>query len=275
MDKIQRSDARLVAQAPGLPAGRILTAESEGRIWAAKMPRWLGHSATLFGIRHGTEMFYYALAKHNKLPMPESRILTIDGTNCWATEYIKFRDALGTIDDPLPATAHEKLNRTFETDATQRGAYLRALFLDVMLRNTDRKVANILKTDAGETFSLFYFDHEQSLGWRGNIQVFGRNRIKSPQEEYAELDASMSLERTYRWASSYSTFAERRHVFQSLDLRLSLFDELKPQIPNVTVSTPNDYWIYPDQFTDMKNGLAAWWEYILRMPYAALDSRLF
>lgn len=275
MDSIQCSEGRRIAAMQDLPEDRVWTVESDERIWAAKRPDWLGYPATLFGIRQGTEMFYYALAKYNKLPMPDSRIVTVAGINCWATEYIKTRNALGTINHPLPQAVHAKLSKTLETDTAQREAYLRALFLDVMLRNTDRKVANILKADAGEKLSLFYFDHEQSLGWRGNIQVFGRNRIKSPLEEFAELDASMSLERTYRWANSFSTLAERQRVFENLDLRLSLLDELQPQIPPVDVNHPDILWIYPDQFEDMKSGLAAWWEYLLRMPYAALDSRLF
>ena len=275
MEKIQRSDGQRIAPMKDLPEDRIWTVESDGGIWAAKRPDWLGFPAALFGIRQGTEMFYYALAKHNKLPMPESRIVTVGGINCWATEYLPTRKALGTVNEPLTPAAHAKLSKTLKTDAAQREAYLRALFLDVMLRNTDRKVANILKTDAGEAYSLYFFDHEQSLGWRGNIQAFGRNRIKSSQEEYAEIDASMPLERMYRWASSYSTFSERRSVFESLDLQLSLLDELEPQIPRVFSDNPHHVWIFPDQFKDMRSGLAAWWKYILRMPYAALDSRLF
>jgi hypothetical protein len=276
METIQRSDATQVNQEQDLPADRLWTAQTkDGRKWAVKRPDWLNFHPILFGIRHGTEMFYYALAKHNKLPMPDSKILVVNGFNCWATEFIKSRDALGTVDDPLPELVLEKLERTFQNDTAQCEAYIRASFLDVMLRNYDRKVGNILKVEIGDFFSLFYFDHEQSFGWRGNIQVFGRNRIKAAEEEFAEIDACIPLERKYRWARIYSTFPERKRIFESLDLRLSMLDELEPQIPNIGVDFPHEKWIYPDQFIDMKRGLAGWWDYLLRMPYAALDCRLF
>lgn len=277
MELVQHSSAQLVEQDPNLPADRILTAETaDHRKWAVKRPDWWGFPPILFGIRHGTEMFYYALAKHNKVPMPDSQILMVNGFNCWATEFIESRPVLGSVDKPLNEEVQAKLLRTFQTDAAQREAYLRALFLDIMLRNYDRKVDNVLKSEVGETLSLYYFDHEQSLGWRNNIQAYGRNRIKSPEEEYAEIDANVMLERKYRWARIYSTLAERQRIFESLELQLSMLDELEPQIPNIGGPyPPQDKWIYPDQFIDMKRGLAAWWEYLLRIPYKVLDSRLF
>lgn len=54
-----------------------------------------------------------------------------------------------------------------------------------------------------------------------------------------------------------------------------MLEELQPQIPTVRHDVPHHKWIYPDQFKDMKNGLGVWWEHLLSMPYAALDSRLF
>jgi hypothetical protein len=277
MEAIQQSDARRVAPEPELPEDRIWTAETtDGKKWAAKRPDWWGFHPILFGIRHGTEMLYYALAKHNKLPMPDGQILVVNGLSCWATDFIKSRTALGEVDHPLPEPMQAKVEKTFHSDAAQREAYIRALFLDVMLRNFDRKVGNILKVEVGESLSLFYFDHEQSFGWRGNVQVFGRNRIKTPEEEYAEIDKNVSLEGKYHWARTYSTFSERKRIFESLDLQASMLDELEPQIPSIGgCFAQSDKWIYPDQFIDMKRGIAAWWEYMLNMPYSALDSRLF
>jgi hypothetical protein len=137
-----------------------------------------------------------------------------------------------------------------------------------MLRAFDRKVGNVLFSEVHDSVSLEYFDHEQSLGWRNNIRAFGRNRIKSPDVEYADIDGNVSIERDYRWASTHSTFAERKRIFETLDLRLSMLDELFAQ-------RPIECWMYEDHFTDMKVGLAAWWEFLRGMPYADLDRRIF
>lgn len=280
MEAIPVSEAVQIEQEPSLPAKRVFTARADGRKWAVKAPVWLGYSH-VFSIRLGMEMFYFALAKQNKLPMPDSRILHVkspnlvmpDGRaypfpdlNCWGTEFIPG-GALGEVDHPLSAAMLEKLEAVFENTPAEMEAYLRAVFLDVLLRNFDRKVGNVLKVETADSLALLYFDHEQSFGWRANVQSFGRNRIKSPVEEWAEIDRNVSLERTYRWAAKYSTIEARQQLFESLDLRVSMLDEVMSQV--------RDNWIYPDQLADMKKGLDDWWGFLRAKPYVELDHRIF
>lgn len=208
-------------------------------------------------------MVYYALAKHNDLPMPESRILSIKGVECWGTEIIENRVALGKTDDLYP-NLEAPIRDSLKADAKQVEACIRATFLDAMLVNSDRTVSNILRSASGE---LSFFDHEQCVGWHADIHVFGQNRILTPTEEYAKLGGRPSPVKKYRWGRDHSELGHRREIFDSLKLEPSLLDELRPQIP--------EHWISKWQFPETKSGLTAWWEYVRSRRYDELDGKIF
>jgi hypothetical protein len=271
MEPIRVETGLTVRQHKYLPTDKLIwTAQADGRTWAVKTPRWPSYACVgIFSIRLGMEAAYYSLAKHNHLPMPESGIILLGGTANWGTEIIDGRTVLGKGESELAEVQLERVKKTLAADAKQVEGYLRATFLDAMLLNRDRTISNVLMADAGDLMALSYFDHEQSLGWANNIQAFGRNRIHTPEVEFAaeNLNRRLILERKFHWGAAYSTPEMREKIFRSLDLRPELLDEVHRQMPGE--------WIYPDQLEDMKKGLVAWWKFLREQPFKTLDARLF
>lgn len=267
--QIQHSSATFSSTAHPYLAGRLFTytahtTESDRtRTWAAKGDDWQWPGFHIFGIRLGAEMVYYALAKHNGLPMPESRILSIDGVPYWGTEIIEGRVALGKADKLYP-NLEAPIRDALKTDGKQVEACIRAAFLDIMLLNSDRTVSNVLRSSSGE---LFFFDHEQCVGWHANIEVFGQNRILTPTEEYFKLVGHPTPVQKYGWGRAHSELADRKRIFESLKLDPSLLDELRPQIP--------EHWISKWQFPETKAGLTAWWQFVRSQPYEQIDAKIF
>jgi hypothetical protein len=142
MDPIPYSDAEQIDWRSSLPdakpifSAKTKTAAGEVQEWVGKPSIWaegLHHP-----IRLGMEMFYYALAKPNKLPMPESRRLHLrevklrmpdkkeylfTNLNCWGTEFIAG-GTLGAKNDPLPDDVLRKVETTFQKDRAQMDAYV-------------------------------------------------------------------------------------------------------------------------------------------------------
>jgi hypothetical protein len=103
------------------------------------------------------------------------------------------------------------------------------------------------------------------------IQVPDRNRIQSPEDQYADVHENIRLECDYGWAAKHSTLDERQRLFEGIDLRVSMLDEVRLQMVNYL----GDSWMYPEQFENMKEGLRAWWGFLRDKPYEELDRRLF
>jgi len=242
---------------------------ADGRVWATKTGEWPEQGCTLFLIRLAVELLCYAIARYNKLPMPECKILVVGGRPMWGVELVDGRIALGIKDEVLSPDLQAEIALTFQKDCHEAESYVRAVFLDVLMLNEDRTVSNVLHRRGDGRFNFEYFDHEQSLGWKNDIQVFGRNRIRSPEDEYRDLDRRLRIEGRYRWGARHTTVADRKDIFASLHLEVEMLDELRP----VVVDSLG--WLSKFQFESMKRGLAVWWAYLRAISYEELDARIF
>lgn len=229
----------------------LICAETpDGRQWAAKRIEW-PRGCTAYPIRLGVELMFYALAAHNKVPMPDARILTVRGERCWGMEILGTRLQIGDRDQDIPEAKWEQVRQGLANSAGERALFLCASFIDVFLLNDDRTEPNVLAQTSGSCLLLSYIDHEQSLGWKNDLHIPARSKIASPAEELAQVTTRcLKFGRKYQWARAVSTPEERRAVFAAIELEPALLDIARPWIP--------EGWFPDQEFDERKAGLTRW-----------------
>ena len=176
--------------------------------------------------------------------------------------------ALSDVSDSLDADLNNRIRQSFQSHPEERDVMIRAAFLDTLLLNQDRTETNILFQDEGGRLRLFYFDHEQSLGWRNNLRVPNDNVIQDPAFEYGRIAEKYgAVFRNRKWALESSTLAERTDIFQSMEYWPAMLEEIRPNIP------PG--WISDDKLLVISTGLANWWTFIKKQAYEDLDAAIF
>lgn len=238
------------------------------REFAVKTSDWPMRGCRNYRIRLAVEFVYYAYACENQVPTPEARVLELPNDVGWGTEILPGRVQLTGRDMTLTEAESEVVKAGFFSSCDARDAFLRLSFLDVLLLNQDRTESNVLKQEVDGVTRLSFIDHEQSLGWRSNIEVPAENGIKSPEVEFSRIaDRYARFSLKYGWGLQISTVEERRTIFHQMKRDPSLFDEISAKIP--------DGWISPEDLQDMRVGLVSWWAYLERKPYEQIDQLIF
>jgi hypothetical protein len=238
------------------------------REFAVKTSDWPMRGCRNYRIRLAVEFVYYAYARENQVPTPEARVLELPNDVGWGTEILPGRVQLTGRDMTLTEAEREAVKAGFLSSCDARDEFLRLSFLDVLLLNQDRTESNVLKQQVEGATRLSFIDHEQSLGWRSNIEVPAENGIKSPEIEFSRIaDRYARFGRKYGWGLQISTGEERRTIFQKMKCDPSLFDEIGAKIP--------DGWLSSESLRDMRVGLGNWWAYLERKPYEEIDQLIF
>jgi len=193
------------------------------------------------------EFIYYSFACENEIPTPEARVLELTDDVGWGTEILPGRVQLAGRDATLTEVQREEVRAGLLESRENRDAFLRLSFLDVLLLNQDRTESNALKQTVDGLVRLNYIDHEQSLGWRSNIEFPSENGIKSPEVEYSRIvDHYARFGLKYGWGLQVSAREERRTIFQNMKRDPALLDEISAKLP--------EGWISGQQLREMRAG---------------------
>lgn len=267
---IPREQAQLIANLPGIESqlGLLKCARTnDEKEFAAKPVEWPPYCHN-YPIRLAMEYIYYALAHANAVSLPLARILDCNGALFWGVQIVAGRRKLGESGVDIPAAFCAEIKQCLLDHPAEGDSFLRVSFLDVLLLNQDRTESNILVQRVGGRLQLFYFDHEQSLGWRNNLHVSADNHINLPAEEYDRIAMRYSSRfRHYKWARDISTRQQRRAIFTKLQLDAGALDEIRPNIPFG--------WIDDDRFAETGARLMEWWAFLKERPYDELDELIF
>lgn len=220
-----------------------------------------------FPVRLANELIYYTLASNYGLPVPPAAILNINHEHFWGVEYREERRALSANQVVLSPPAAADIGRALARSPDLLTAYLRSVFLDVMLFNSDRPEWNVLRQGDGGSLTLWYFDHDRSLGWKGDPDDPSRNKIKAPAEEFARIQSYAVLEQRHHWAKTFTGREGREKVFTALVLKPEDLDEIWPRIPAG--------WLTRPAFEEMRTSLDLWWQHLRGLTYKEIDDRIF
>ena len=230
-----------------------LVRAKDGRLFSAKA----NHPCAGGAIPLAHEVYFHVVARANEVRVPAGAFLMINGTKQWGAEYLKGRESL--VDYPsneqIDTATLRLLEMTFRQSDAERKHYLRGMFLDVALLNSDRPAWNLLGQDLNGLLHVTFFDHDRTLGWRAS-HTYADTVVGSPDREDARFDNYLGSREINQLVLAASTKEECFEVFAGLDLSDRILTCARDQVPVE--------WLSPNDFPKREAGIRAWIKHLQR-----------